>query len=120
MGKVYGRNGKEYHCFLVYSMIKFYCVRIDKEGESCMKYWANIYKNILMLTQFGFSFITPLLLCLVICWWISSKLGVGNWIYILGFFFGIGGSGMVAYKFYLKIGEQQKRNKADKIYFNEH
>ena len=86
-----------------------------------MKYWADIYKNILMLTQFGFSFITPLLLCLAICWSLSSCLGVGEWIYIPGFFFGLGGSGMVAYKLYLKIEKKHKKEKENKkIYFNRH
>ena len=34
-----------------------------------MKRLSNMYKNVLMLTQFGLSFITPLLMCLALCWW---------------------------------------------------
>lgn len=86
-----------------------------------MKYWTDIMKNITMLTQFGLSFITPLLLCLAGCWWLNTHAGIGAWIYILGFFFGLGGSGMVAYKLYLSvIGRQKKDKKKTKISFNRH
>ena len=44
--------------------------------------------------------------------------------YILpGFFFGLGGSGTVAYKFYLSINRQQKKEnkkKKNKVSFNRH
>ena len=87
-----------------------------------MKQWTDIIKNITMLTQFGLSFITPLLLCLGVCWWITSRTGIGGWIYIPGFFFGMGGSGMVAYKLYLSVNNRQKKEekKRKKISFNRH
>lgn len=87
-----------------------------------MKQWTDIIKNITMLTQFGLSFITPLLLCLGGCWWITSHTGIGGWIYILGFFFGMGGSGMVAYKLYLSVNNRQKKEekKRTKIAYNRH
>ena len=86
-----------------------------------MKEWTDIIKNLTMLTQFSLSFITPLLLCLAFCWWICSRTGVGGWVYIPGFFFGMGGSGMVAYKFYLSTMKRQKNEgKKKKISFNSH
>lgn len=86
-----------------------------------MRNWADIVKNITMLTQFGLSFITPLLVCLGVCWWLYSGIGVGGWVFILGFFFGMGGSGMVAYKFYLSItNKQKKEKKKSKVSFNRH
>lgn len=86
-----------------------------------MKEWSNIIKNITMLSQFGLSFITPTLLCLAICWWLSSRFGIGGWIYILGFFFGMGGSGMVAYKFYLSVTRKnEKKEKKTPVSFNRH
>jgi len=86
-----------------------------------LKQWSEIMKNITMLSQLGLSFITPLLLCLALCWFITAKTGVGGWIYILGFFFGMGGSGTVAYKFYLSVNRQQKKSdKKDKVFFNKH
>lgn len=89
-----------------------------------MKEWSNVIKNITMLSQFGLSFITPTLLCLAICWWLSSRLGMGGWIYIPGFFFGMGGSGMVAYKFYLSVTrkneKKEKKERKTPVSFNRH
>ncbi len=86
-----------------------------------MKQWSELVKNITMLSQLGLSLITPILLCLAICWMLVSKTGVGGWIYILGFFFGLGGSGTVAYKFYLSISRQhEKEEKKKKVSFNRH
>ena len=86
-----------------------------------MKNWADILKNITLLTQFGLSFITPLLVCLGVCWWLSSHMGVGGLVFIPGFFFGMGGSGMVAYKLYLSVITREKKNrKKQKVFFNKH
>lgn len=88
-----------------------------------MKNWSDIIRNLTMLTQFGLSFITPLLLCLAGCWWLTSHTGVGLWIYIPGFFFGMGGSGMVAYKLYLAVTAREAKKKEkekQKISFNRH
>ena len=86
-----------------------------------LKQWSEILRNVTMLSQLGLSFITPLLLCLALCWFIISKTGVGVWVYIPGFFFGMGGSATVAYKFYLSINKQQKKkHKKDNLYFNRH
>ena len=86
-----------------------------------MKQWADIIKNISLLTQFGFSLLTPLLLCLGLCWWLCAEFGLGGWIYIPGFFFGLGGSGMVAYKLYLsEMLRHKKEEKKQKVSFNRH
>lgn len=86
-----------------------------------MKRLGDIYKNMLMLTQFGLSFITPLLMCLALCWWLNTRIGIGGWVYLLGFFFGMGGSGTVAYKLYLSVANRQKKEeKKEKISFNRH
>lgn len=79
-----------------------------------MKNLTDIMKNLTMLTQFGMSFITPVFLCLALCWWLNVYVGLGGWIYIPGFFFGLGGSFTVAYKLYLKVTEQQKKKDAGK------
>ena len=86
-----------------------------------MKQWSEILRNVTMLSQLGLSFITPLLLCLALCWFIISKTGVGGWIYIPGFFFGMGGSGMVAWKLYISVtGKEKKEEKKKPISFNRH
>lgn len=86
-----------------------------------MKEWADIIKNVSLLTQFGLSLMTPLLLCLGICWWLTSRFCIGGWIFIPGFFFGLGGSATVAYKLYLsETLRQKKEKKKDKVSFNRH
>ena len=87
-----------------------------------MKKWTGMITNLTMLTQFGLSLVTPLFLCLALCWWLNVHTGVGGWVYILGFFFGMGGSGMVAYKLYLSVvGRQKKEDKNKrKKSFNRH
>ena len=82
---------------------------MDKK-ENGMKQWSKIIKNVTML-------------CLAFCWFLISHTGVGGWIFIPGFFFGLGGSGTVAYKFYLSINRQQRkesRKKKNKVSFNRH
>ena len=86
-----------------------------------LKQWSEILRNVTMLSQLGLSFITPLLLCLALCWFITSRTGVGGWVYIPGFFFGMGGSGMVAWKLYISVTGKQKKEETKKhISFNRH
>lgn len=86
-----------------------------------MKQWRDMYQNILMLTQLGLSFATPILLCLALCWWLTTRLGLGGWVYIPGFFLGLGSSGMVAYKLYLSVMNREKKESGKKkVYYNRH
>lgn len=88
-----------------------------------MKNWIHVIKHITMLTQFGLSFVTPIFLCLALCWWLNIHIGLGGWVYIPGFFFGLGGSFMVAYKLYLSVTGHQKKSenkKVKKVSFNRH
>lgn len=104
-----------------YKFLKIYAK--IKQKEKKMKQWSEIIRNVTMLSQLGLSLITPVLICLAVCWLIVSKTGAGGWVYIPGFFFGLGGSGTVAYKFYLSINRQQKKEnkkKKNKVSFNRH
>lgn len=88
-----------------------------------MKNWTNMMKNITMLSQFGLSFVTPVFLCLALCWWLNVRMGIGAWVYIPGFFFGFGGAFTVAYKFYLTVMNRQKKDEKKirkKVSFNRH
>lgn len=89
-----------------------------------MNKWAGIsemMKNITLLTQLGLSLVTPLLMCLALCWWLNARVGLGGWVYIPGFFLGLGASGMSAYKVYTTVtGRTREEGKKDKISFNSH
>ena len=88
-----------------------------------MKRWNEWIKNHTLLTQFGQSFITQILMCLALCWWLTARCSIGAWIFIPGFFFGLGGSFTVAYRLYLSVTECQKKEdkkKKRKISYNRH
>jgi hypothetical protein len=86
-----------------------------------MKEWSQICKQLTLLSQMGLSLAAPLLICIFVCSWLTVKLGVGGWIYIPGFFFGLGGSAMTAYKVYLAIMKKEKKKKREiRAAFNEH
>ena len=102
-----------------------YCVKIDNEEKFCklevgMKDLAKFSKQLILLTQFGLSVIMPLLLCLLGCWLLVDKLAVGGWIYIPGFFFGLGGSGMTAWKMYLSVQKDMDKKPKSKKSYNNH
>lgn len=85
-----------------------------------MSKFSDISKSITMIGQLGLSIIMPTLICIFVCWFITSKTNVGSWIYIVGFFFGIGSSFMTAYKFYQQEVHKLKKNKKKKVSFNSH
>lgn len=86
-----------------------------------MRQWMDMAKNLTMLTQFGLSLITPLLMCLALSWLLYAKAGLGGWIFVPGFFFGMGGSGMVAWKLYLSVTkDEEKKKRKKKASFNSH
>lgn len=83
--------------------------------------WSDIAKQMTLIGQLGLSFLMPLLICLGICWLLTSKLGMGYWIYIPGFLFGLLSSFMTAYKFYMhESGKAEKETDKKKVSFNSH
>ena len=74
------------------------------------------------------SLVTPLFLCLALCWWLCDRFSVGTWIYLIGFFFGIGGGAVTAWKFGQSVLRHQKRSETEpdgkkkkkRVSFNRH
>ncbi len=85
-----------------------------------MKQWREIATKLTLLSQLGLSFIMPLLMCIGICWLLCDKLGVGLWVYIIGFPFGLASSFLTAYKFYVLVRNKEKKNQKKKVSFNNH
>jgi hypothetical protein len=90
------------------------------EGRMELKNMNYILRNLSLLGQMGLSFAVPLLLCLFLCSWLIQRFSLGSWIYIPGFFFGMGGSCMTAYKLYQSIMSREKKEKRERAAFNEH
>lgn len=80
----------------------------------------NIFKNVALLSQLGLSIIMPILICIGICAFLTNRLSVGSWIYILGFVFGLGASFMTVYKFYLAETNKSKKEEKKTVSFNSH
>lgn len=95
---------------------------LDKHNKNKMLIFSGFMKNITMVTQFGLSLLMPLLMCLGACWWLVTKVGIGAWVYIPGFIFGLGSSFMVAYRLYLSVlkKEEKEKKKRTTVSFNQH
>ena len=86
-----------------------------------MKDWVNISQRLIMLGQLGLSLIMPLLICLGICHLLTTKAGLGLWIYFPGFIFGLGGSFMTAYKMWQSVSaRERKKGEKEPPAFNRH
>lgn len=89
-----------------------------------MKRMSKLAGQFVMVGQLGLSLIMPLLICLFICYLITTRLNVGGWVYIPGFIMGLGSSWMTAYKVYLSVTKREEKNKQrrgkDEVYFNKH
>ena len=73
---------------------------MDDSSRSRHKEFSEIMKQITWIGQLGLSLIMPLLLCILGCVLLCDRCGVGGWVYIPGFIFGLGAGFMTAYKFY--------------------
>lgn len=84
--------------------------------------FSKLMAQFAMVGQLGLSLVTPLLICIFACYMLTTKLGVGGWVYILGFFFGLGGSMTTAYKVYLEVNKKNTGKKRDEkeVSFNKH
>ena len=84
--------------------------------------FSKLMTQFAMVGQLGLSLVIPLLLCIGACYLLTTRAGAPGWIYIIGFFFGLGGSMMTAYKVYLEVTrktEGKKRGK-EEVSFNKH
>ena len=79
-----------------------------------MKSMSDILKNLTMLGQLGLSFLTPILLCLLVCLFLQNHFQAPLWIYIPGFILGIGGSLMTVWKFGKAVMQDQKKQDRDR------
>lgn len=80
---------------------------------------SEVLKNITLVGQLGLSFIMPTLVCVLLCAFLTTKAGVGEWVYIPGFILGIGSSFMTAYKFY-KANISKEKEEKKRVSFNRH
>lgn len=86
-----------------------------------MKSNFGTLKNLIWITQLGFSVVSPLLMCILGSVWLSNHFEIGKWIIVIGVFAGIGGSVSGLVSSLKSIERTAKVEDKDKpIYFNEH
>jgi hypothetical protein len=86
------------------------------------KDFSKLMTQFAMVGQLGLSLVAPILVCIFICYQLTTGMGLPGWIYIIGIFFGLGGSIMTGYKVYLEvIGKTEKKKRDGKeVSFNKH
>ena len=87
-----------------------------------MKDLNRISQRLVLIGQLGLSLLMPLLVCLGACYLLVTRLGLGMWIYLPGFIFGLGGSFMTAYKLYLSVEKKEKKRQRgpEERFYNDH
>lgn len=80
-------------------------------------------RELVWLTQLGFSIISPLLLCLLGAVWLRNRFGLGGWIVVLGLFFGLGGAlsaGLTFVRHSRDLDHSCSGKEGPPVSFNEH
>lgn len=74
------------------------------------------------ITQFGFSLVTPPLMCITLAIWLQKRFELGAWIILLGLFLGLGAAGCTFYSFAQRFAgrKKDKEPKQKEISFRNH
>ena len=85
-----------------------------------MKNWSEVFSQLTMVGQLGLSLVTPVLLCLFACYFLTTRLGLGAWVYVPGFIFGLGGAAMTAWKVWKAVEKKQKGEPEKPVSYDKH
>lgn len=88
-----------------------------------MKSGFSLARCLVWLTQFGFSVVSPLVICIFGAIWLSNHFGIGKWIIAVGIIAGIGGavSGLMSsLKTMERLSKADDKKDEGTVYFNDH
>ena len=74
-----------------------------------MKDTTTALEYLVYVGQLGLDLLMPVVLCVLLCWWLVSAFGVGAWVYVPGFLLGLGGGAMNFWKFWKRIEKRLNR-----------
>lgn len=80
-------------------------------------------KELVWITQLGFSIISPLLVSVLGAAWLKDRFELGAWIIIVGLILGLGGAvsaGVTFYRHSKQLTRPEKKQAPPPISFNEH
>lgn len=86
-----------------------------------MKPYFKLFSDLALLTQFGFSLVTPVVLCVGGAFWLHARWGAPAWVIAPGFVLGFGAAASTAWHFYKRTcrkAEKDGRKAAPR--FNDH
>ena len=73
----------------------------------------SVFSALAMVTQFGISTITPMLLCIFAALWLKNKFALGDWVVLIGVFMGIGSGFLSMMKMIRQMSELSKKEDDD-------
>jgi len=87
-----------------------------------MKSFFKALEDLTWFMQLGISLLMPLALCMLLCFWLMQRFGVGPWVFIPGILLGIGSGAVSLHSFYRMIMRRQDNEipKKSAVRFNRH
>lgn len=73
----------------------------------------SVFSALAMVTQFGISTITPMLLCIFAALWLKNRFALGDWVVLIGVFMGIGSGFLSMMKMIRQMSELSKKEDED-------
>ena len=73
----------------------------------------SVFSAMAMVTQFGIGIITPMLLCIFAALWLKSRFALGDWVVLIGVFFGMGSGFLSMLKMIRQMSELSKKEDED-------
>ena len=75
-----------------------------------MKDMQRVLRQLSLIGQLGLSVVTPILMCLLVCWLLTTRAGAGTWVYIPGFILGLGSAFVSVWKVYQSVNGGNRRD----------
>ena len=69
----------------------------------------SVFSALAMITQFGISTITPMLLCIFVALWLKNRFALGDWVVLIGVIMGIGSGFLSMMKMIRQMSELSKK-----------
>lgn len=73
----------------------------------------SVFTALGMVTQFGISTITPMLLCIFVALWLQNRFGLGDWVVLVGVLMGVGSGFMSMMKMIRQMSELSRKEDDD-------
>ena len=73
----------------------------------------SVFTALGMITQFGISTITPMLLCIFAALWLQNRFELGDWVVLVGVLMGVGSGFMSMMKMIRQMSELSQKEDDD-------